>query len=188
MGFFSWKTADTGESIPNVHSSRHAGRPVYFLQPDGRPAIREPAYDGYGVFGGHDVHLWLAHQNLPAQALRGFSRDDQRSMGIALDTGGNLHRDVVTGELCTIFYDMPFLAHVGVQATHVPQRWDLPVKAFGGLSPNDAVATRRLEPVPLDQVMMLRCPLKFSFNPKADYSQWGGSPSCPHQGYFYDDV
>jgi hypothetical protein len=50
MGFFSWKTADTDESIANVHTGNH--KTVFLLQPDGAEPIEDRAYDGYGRFGG----------------------------------------------------------------------------------------------------------------------------------------
>jgi hypothetical protein len=63
MGFFSWKTADTHKSISNSFSSKPTFT-VWLLQPNGKP-IREENYDGYGVFGGHDVYALLAHWNAP---------------------------------------------------------------------------------------------------------------------------
>ncbi|WP_285905139.1 hypothetical protein [Pseudodesulfovibrio pelocollis] len=61
MGFFSWKTSDTGQSISNKHSSRGALE-VWMYLPDGR-IIHEPSYDGYGVFGGIDVYEFIAVHN-----------------------------------------------------------------------------------------------------------------------------
>lgn len=62
MGFFSWKTADTKESIANVHAQPNQ-RPVYLLQPKGCEPIKCSVYDGYGVFGGIDAYEWLATMN-----------------------------------------------------------------------------------------------------------------------------
>jgi hypothetical protein len=61
MGFFSWMTCDTGESIPSHYSDR-ATFPVAMITPDGR-AFREPNYEGYGVFGGKDFYELLAELN-----------------------------------------------------------------------------------------------------------------------------
>lgn len=61
MGFFSWKTADTNESIMNIHSGE--SKPVYLIQPNGEPVVCEPSYNGYGVFGGVDAYEWLAQKN-----------------------------------------------------------------------------------------------------------------------------
>ena len=60
MGFYSFKTADTNESICNVHTGKH--RPVYLLMPDGNH-ILECAYQGYGIFGGHRAYDLLAEMN-----------------------------------------------------------------------------------------------------------------------------
>ena len=62
MGFFSWKTADTRETVWNRYSD-HGCRTVYLLQPNGGLNIREDAYEGYGDFGGVDVYEWLAIAN-----------------------------------------------------------------------------------------------------------------------------
>lgn len=61
MGFFSWKTCDTDESIANIHS----GKPVFtvhMITPDGR-VFTENEYDGYGEFGGKDFYELLAELN-----------------------------------------------------------------------------------------------------------------------------
>jgi hypothetical protein len=64
MGFFSWKTADTHESIAN-NDAKHAnsGRTVYLLQPNGQEAIDSTGYRGDGIFGGVDAYAWLAKNN-----------------------------------------------------------------------------------------------------------------------------
>ena len=61
MGFFSWKTSDTEESISNVYSERGTF-PVYVLFPDGT-VLKETDYEGYGVFGGRDIYALLAQWN-----------------------------------------------------------------------------------------------------------------------------
>ena len=64
MGFFSWKTADTNESIANSYSDHpNAHRTVYLLQPNGKPPVQENDYQGYGVFGDVDAYAWLAEIN-----------------------------------------------------------------------------------------------------------------------------
>lgn len=63
MGFFSWRTSDTYRSISNAYSSRDS-LPVYLITPDNEK-IYEPCYEGYGVFGGHDVFALLARWNFP---------------------------------------------------------------------------------------------------------------------------
>jgi len=78
MGFFSWKTSDTNESIPNKHSIRDTF-PVYLLQPHGLPTLKEDDYDGYGIFVGRDVYALVAEWN--GQKVTGNDRED-RLIGI----------------------------------------------------------------------------------------------------------
>lgn len=61
MGFFSWRTGDTDESIPNTYSSR-ATFTVYLILPD-NTKYEETAYEGYGVFGGKDIFEVIAKLN-----------------------------------------------------------------------------------------------------------------------------
>ena len=81
MGFFSWNTADTNESIANIHSGHpNADRTVYLLQPDGKAPIEETVYDGYGIFGNVDAYAWLAEMN--GLGIPGLRIDDRRLAGI----------------------------------------------------------------------------------------------------------
>ena len=61
MGFFSWKTSDTDESISNASSERGA-LPCYLLIPKefGGGSIYEDKYEGYGMFGGRDAYALVA--------------------------------------------------------------------------------------------------------------------------------
>ena len=82
MGFFSWNTADTNESIANIHSGHpNADRTVYLLQPDGKAPIEETAYNGYGVFGDVDAYAWLAEIN--GLGTPGSSIEARREKGIS---------------------------------------------------------------------------------------------------------
>ena len=123
MGYFTWKTADTGETIWN-EASRQGARTVYLLQPGGEAPLREDSYEGYGVFGGTDAYAWLARRNLPTEQTEGRSDDDLRDDGIDL------------------FFNQ---GKTGVPA--------------------------------------IQWPLKFSFDPRADYALLAASPDCPTQGY-----
>lgn len=65
MGFFSWKTQDTGESIFNVFAEEDWGAqrfPVVMTDNSGNQWI-EDEYEGYGVFGGKDFYELLAEMN-----------------------------------------------------------------------------------------------------------------------------
>lgn len=80
MGFFSWKTSDTGRSISNKYSNRGA-LPVYLYCPDGTK-IYEPDYEGYGRFGGQDAYALLARWNRPDECCG--NDDEDRIIGIRL--------------------------------------------------------------------------------------------------------
>jgi len=77
MGFFSYLTADTKESIPSSYSVRQTF-PVYVLSPHGEN-IYEPAYEGYGVFGGVDVFVHLLKTNFP-DVVKGKSEEEIRRL------------------------------------------------------------------------------------------------------------
>lgn len=85
MGFFSWQTADTKESIMNHYSGQC--KTVYLLQPGGAEPIEETAYDGYGVFGGwrryydkdkarEATRKYLARQRELLRELKKIARED----------------------------------------------------------------------------------------------------------------
>lgn len=61
MGFFSWKTQDTNESIANQYSNRDTFR-VHMIDNAGN-VYTEDDYEGYGVFGGKDYYELLAEMN-----------------------------------------------------------------------------------------------------------------------------
>lgn len=84
MGFFSWLTADTRESVMNCHTNEC--RTVYMLQPNGEPPIEEKSYDGYGVFGGVDAYDWLVYRNGIPERLRTEGRE-KRNIGISMACG-----------------------------------------------------------------------------------------------------
>ena len=89
MGLFSWLTSDTEESIRVGEK-----RTVYCILPNGE-SLEEKCYEGYGVFGGVDVHMLLYFLN----AWSGVVTIDQmrevhksrvavnglRSLGIGMD-------------------------------------------------------------------------------------------------------
>lgn len=61
MGFFSFRTCDTGKSIPNVHS----GKPTFtvYMKDNKGNVWREDEYEGYGEFGGKDFHELMDEMN-----------------------------------------------------------------------------------------------------------------------------
>lgn len=76
MGFFSWMTQDTGESIPSKYSNR-ATFPVYMYDDKGN-VWKEEEYEGYGEFGGKDYYELLSEMN---------GGPSDRSHGISLAFG-----------------------------------------------------------------------------------------------------
>ena len=61
MGFFSWKTQDTDNSIANQYSNRKTFG-VQMLDNKGN-VWTEDNYEGYGRFGGKDFYELLAEMN-----------------------------------------------------------------------------------------------------------------------------
>lgn len=61
MGFFSFKTTDTGESIPNIYSDRDTFC-VTMIDNTGH-WWTEWDYEGYGIFGGKDIYELIAEMN-----------------------------------------------------------------------------------------------------------------------------
>ena len=90
MGFFSWKTSDTDQSIANIFSSRDSF-PVYVLIPEefGGGYIEEKSYGGYGEFGGHDIYALIAKWNKPELCNGDVSHD--RIVGINIGCGDELN-------------------------------------------------------------------------------------------------
>lgn len=182
MGFFSWKTCDTDESIPAAGSGRPM-KPVYLLQPNGQPPVKEECYEGYGVFGGLDTFSWLVNTNAAALGidLSKLDDDDVRSLGISLDVG-HVCKDIKTGEIWSVFQDATSLVggryFAGNYAQVIPEL---------GASASDLMASGRFKSVDIKEIVDLKYPLKFSFNPKAAYEDLPASEICPDQGFFYED-
>lgn len=176
MGYFSWLTSDTKESI-SVTSSSRSCRPVFLLQPNDEGAILEEAYEGYGEFGGVDAYIWLATKNLPAKTLKGLSLDETRDLGVGLAHGQYLH-DRKTGKNLIVFHDYRLL-RPGAEFfdgpyTKIPPGFDASV--------NDLTAQGRLVSV----AFWCPTPLKFSFDPNAVYENLPAAETCPDQGVYYD--
>ena len=83
MGFFSWKTMDTDESIANQYSNRKTFR-VQMLDNKGN-VWTEDNYEGYGRFGGKDFYELLAEMNGFTSDKTGDEyTDEARGFGINL--------------------------------------------------------------------------------------------------------
>jgi len=182
MGFFSWLTADTQESVMNSYAAVDHNlpiKPVYLLQPNGEAPIEEPSYEGYGIVGGVNVHHWLAHRNLPAEVVATLNDDDLNDVGVTLSVG-NYYIDNVTGKKWTIFWKGPKIIDPTIEFFN--GRYDQVIPEIG-LSPNDMIKSGRFG----RQFIMPEFPLKFSFDRHAVYEDHDASQNCPRQGYFYDD-
>jgi hypothetical protein len=180
MGLFSWKTADTQESIPVQGSVRFTGKPVYFLQPAhlkvAKPLI-EFNYQGYGDFAELDVYQWLARVNI---AL------DDRDAGIGLTHCTLLKVPDSDFYLCNSEALKPFIeGQLGLKVIYY-FNWEQPIAEAGGLTPN---ALRALpdRTGDIEMSQYIKYPLKLSFDPEATYEDCAGSVTCEFQGYFYED-
>ena len=106
MGFFSWITQDTNESILNCYCGGEQF-PVFMLDDKGN-VWEETSYGGYGIFGGKDYYELVAEMNAdlipdwitkgnPVPHLLG-DRNKKRELGIKLDCGISGIRNKVTGQ------------------------------------------------------------------------------------------
>ena len=83
MGFFSWKTQDTDNSIANQYSNRKTFR-VQMLDNKGN-VWTEDTYEGYGRFGGKDFYELLAEMNgFESDKTGDEYTDEARGFGINL--------------------------------------------------------------------------------------------------------
>ena len=93
MGFFSWKTQDSGRSISNQFSSR--GTFPVIMSDDKGNQWKEDNYEGYGIFGGKDYYELLAEMNGVTSDLKGEAYTDyMRGEGINIafkDNGSGDH-------------------------------------------------------------------------------------------------
>lgn len=181
MGYFSWLTADTKQSI-RVNKEKE----VYLLQPNGQLPIKENYYNGFGDFGGIDAFDWLAENNLPEQYLekaKKLIQENQnntnyelRLLGISLDCGV-FYLDEITGKkycynpfTAALFNFTPFLSYDMV--------------LFNGKTVNQLIISKKLKSFPVSTMINgLKYPLKFSYNENATYELLSASETCPKQGF-----
>ena len=197
MGFFSWQTADTKESIMNHYSGQC--KTVYLLQPGGAEPIEETAYDGYGVFGGVDAYEWLAEKNLTNEAyeavLASGGVEAARMAGIAIDRNisswiTGLYKDTKTGVYCA-YNQTPLVDFIakkqGFDVVFFPGGYDTVIDGIG-ISANQLKEQGRLEGIDLSVCCKDEyIPLKFSFDKKAVYEDLPPSKECGNQGFFNAD-
>lgn len=167
MGYRSWLTADTHESILVSHLS-DVEQTVYLLQPNGAPPIVESAYDGYGTFGDTTVTDWLVEHNAPADRIEDLRKDFW--YGIQLETGLRYFRDVETGERFAVFHTGACAIDPAIVAHHCT--YAAPLSGYG-LSANALREQGRI----VEERLPTAFPLKFSFDPTARYEDLPGSVS-----------
>lgn len=175
MGFFSWKTADSKESIYNVYSKKFVSKPVYLLQPYANP-IKETAYQGYGVFGNTDAYTWLAKHNLGVES---------RELGCKIAFSYLI--PIPNSDTYIIQCDNHILTNWIIKNTNlniIPfKSWKDPISAANNIN---AIAvneqTHSTKRIYLNKFVKL--PIKLSFNAKADYHALNASEDCEHQGFF----
>lgn len=179
MGFFSWKTADTRETIWNVYAREQGGgrhRTTYMLRPNGEAAYEEPAYEGYGDFGGVDAFVHLARMNLPADRQIGLSDDALRVVGCAYEGGYYLNTKDNTKH--QFFHEGAEIIDPAI--TFHAVRYDEPIEAFGGRTANDMIGDGTM----VERHFNIAYPLKFSFRADAEYEALPASENCETQGFF----
>jgi len=177
MGFFSWDTADTKDSIMNIHSGAE-NEVVYLVQPKGKN-IEETEYEGYGEFGGIDAYEWLAEHNISKEILARAKelKIETRLLGIYLDykyyidtRNGKKYSYVFTN----LFEDLNDFGNYG--------------EKVDGVVVNELIKTSVWVEMPIsDYLGEVTVPLKFSYNKFADYNLLGASETADNQGFFYSE-
>ena len=114
MGFFSWNTLDTNESISNIYSVRDA-LPVVMVNPKTGEMFEETEYEGYGVFGGKDYYELLAELNETDE-----DGVNMRSIGISLELGNNGNNEYIAPLLLTCKNKNDWKKYVGQKPTICP--------------------------------------------------------------------
>lgn len=182
MGFFSWDTSDTEETINNVCSEEPHTRPVYMLLPNGQKSIKEEAYEGYGVFGGIDAYEKLAELNL-GDLTADMSSDERRLIGIYIDSSQDFYRDE-NGALygcCSIAPPHLLKLLVDEEITtfsNYNQKID-------GKTINELIENKKLIAEPAKLKYPLKYPLKFSFDESATYEGLPAAAIAENQGFFF---
>lgn len=205
MGYSSWKTADTNQSIGNVSSDRpHADTgPIYLLQPHGRPPIKEMEYEGYGVFGGVDTFVWLTIHNVTDEQLKSIISDifplrmpmeelreallyNQKPDFFNTTKWDNMEEAVRTYSIYKFGKNQLHAPDTGEQIIRcqngIPFSWEEPIPKYGNKTLNQLNGENFFIRKDVDP----EYPLKFSFNPSAVYEDLSESDRCEMQGYFFE--
>lgn len=176
MGFFSWNTSDTQESIMNIHSG--LCKTVYMLQPNGLPNIKEVSYEGYGDFGGIDAYDWIADKNIKEDILNKAQKlgIEKRLLGIYidskyyLDTRSNKKYSYMLSELFDDLNPFPNNGNYGSDCD--------------GVEINKLIKDGIWVAKPLSDFLgEIKYPLKFSFDENAKYENLPAANIAENQGF-----
>lgn len=170
MGFFSWLTADTKESVI-VNSRRRA----YLLQPNGQKPIIAKRYDGFGSFGDTDAFSWCAKANIAPDIIKTMTDSEIYGAGVALSMG-NYYEDVNTKEKFAIFHG----PYRGLEP-HIDKRidnYETPLSQYDNQTPNQLIR----QGIFVARKYACKFPIKISYNPNAVYEDLPASEDCPNQG------
>ena len=182
MGYFSWKTGDTKESIMNVDTDEHNPNGVYLLKPDGSK-IHELKYEGYGDFGDVNAYVQLARQNEKILGINIATDDEAFDIGLSLDTG-DVYIEQKTGLVWHVLHSD---SSSFIEGKVFKGKGDELIDELG-MSANEAMEAGVLKPISIKNYLKERgiklLPLKFSFNPNATYDTVGVSEICERQGFF----
>ena len=175
MGFFSWKTSDTNKAIRNIYAG--GCKTVYLLQPNGKPPIKETAYEGHGEFGGVDAFDWLADNNIEKSILDKAEKlnIEKRLLGIYINS--DYYIDTRDGKkfsymLSELFEDLnPFPGNYGSK--------------YKGTEINALIKDGIWKKSSFEDYFgKVKHPLKFSFSKDASYEELPASQIDENQGYF----
>ncbi len=181
MGFFSWLTADTNQSIPSSYSSKPTIR-VHMITEDGR-VFTETNYEGYGVFGDKDFYTLAAELN----GHKG--KDDQETRKLFFD---RIWKRGVRKDGKSLEYRIDF------------EHYEAPIQSEGGLTANQLVSEHGWEYWEVSRsgntqdfvdagfkMPKIVSTLLVSPTNKDEWKKfWDSMPynkSCPDQGFFYPE-
>ena len=179
MGFSSYLTSDTEESILNVYTG--LSRTVYMLQPNGLEHIVEEAYQGYMTFGGVDVFEWIVKINKLDSLCK---EQDIQTFGSALALSGGIYIDVNTKQKYSLHYSS-LLDDIQAFSGSYDDTQDGYVS-----TPNELIKTDVWEEISLIELLdieSLYMP-RFSFDKNTVYENVSNAKSCPMQGCFNEDA
>lgn len=187
MGYYSWLTCDTNESVANAHTNNC--QTVYMLKPNGNSSVKEDSYAGFGVFGGVDAYQWLFEINVAYLSglarIEPFTVSERREAGV-LFQHGFICQDTLTGYLWCLKDDHKYITLLTSPATPIKSffEWDAGIGGYGR-SALELLADGRFILVPISGSTLIQYPIKLSFNSDAKYEDYKASEVCPNQGYFH---